>query len=327
MFFFYLQEIVFKLHSKCEEVRLCALTNIYDLVMQDFIKMKGRVLLNLLACLVDKNELIQLKSQAAILSYTNDKNQNLLYTCFIESVFLFNNYIQADNFGVFPLDEIDRNFILLHGDEKRTQRLELYKFFVQNIYDINEVHLLLLLKQINVLKEKLERKKMQKSAESVSLLKDLLYIFKLICEKRGESKTKMNKGESINDDENEADDVEIPQQSMKETQMKGRKSKNTLTVNDAVPVVEKMIIIYPAFVDLIISFDNSLKTHVNELTKSIAINFASLIEYSKENFWNQVQKEYAKAEKSDGQKNKKVNKGNKKLTTEESDNDDTDDST
>lgn len=287
--------------------------------------MKGRVLLNLLACLVDKNELIQLKSQAAILSYTNDKNQNLLYTCFIESVFLFNNYIQADNFGVFPLDEIDKNFILLHGDEKRQQRLELYQFFVQNIYDINEVHLLLLLKQINVLKEKLDKKKMHKSPESVSFFKDILCIFKLICEKRGESKTKMNKGESNNDENDEADDVEIPQTSMKETQIKGRKSKNNLTVSDAVPVVEKMIQVYPAFVDLIINFDSSLKTHLNELTKSIAINFASLIEYSKESFWNQVQKECAKVEKSDGQKKKKLNKGIcKKVITEEIDSDDTD---
>lgn len=285
--------------------------------------MKGRVLLNLLACLVDKNELIQLKSQAAILSYTNDKNQNLLYTCFIESVFLFNNYIQAENFGVFPLDEIDNKFILLHGDEKRTQRLELYQFFVQNIYDINEVHLLLLLKQINVLKEKLEKKKMQKNPESVSLFKDLLYIFKLICAKRGESKTKMNKGESIND-ENEADDVEISQYSMKDTQIKGRKSKNNLTINDAVPVIEKMIQIYPTFVDLVVNFDSSLKTHVNDLTKSIGINFASLIEYSKDQFWNQVQ-EYSQAEKSDGQKKKKTSKRTKKVLPAENDTDDTDD--
>lgn len=286
--------------------------------MQDFIKMKGRVLLNLLACLVDKNELIQLKSQAAILSYTNDKNQNLLYTCFLESVFLFNNFIQADNFGVFPLDEIDKNFLLLYGDDKQAQRQELYQFFVQNIHDMNEVHLLMLFKQINVLTEKLEKGKFRKSTDGVSLFKDLLYIFKLICEKRGESKTKMNKGESNNEnndnDDNEIDDVEISQNSttnVKDT--KGRKNKNSLTVNDAAPVVEKMILIYPAFVKNILEYDSSLKAFADDLTKSIAINFASFIEYSKDNFWIRVQKEG-----DDGQKKKKNNKNKKNKKKDES---------
>lgn len=286
--------------------------------MQDFIKMKGRVLLNLLACLVDKNELIQLKSQAAILSYTNDKNQNLLYTCFLESVFLFNNFIQADNFGVFPLDEIDKNFLLLYGDDKQAQRQELYQFFVQNIHDMNEVHLLMLFKQINVLKEKLEKGKFRKSTDGVSLFKDLLYIFKLICEKRGESKTKMNKGETHNEnndnDDNEIDDVEISQNSttnVKDT--KGRKNKNSLTVNDAAPVVEKMILIYPAFVKNILEYDSSLKAFADDLTKSIAINFASFIEYSKDNFWIRVQKEG-----DDGQKKKKNNKNKKNKKKDES---------
>lgn len=296
--------------------------------MQDFIKMKGRVLLNLLACLVDKNEIIQLKSQAAILSYTNDKNQNLLYTCFIESVYLFNNFIQAENFGVFPLDEIDQNYLLLNGDVNREQRNELYNFFVQNIHDLNEVHLLMLFKQINVIKEKFEKKKFRHSTSGVSTLKDLLYIFKLICEKRGESKIKMSRGEGSGvggNDEYEVDDVEIPQNSTKEAPAKGRKNKNILTINDAAPVVEKMIQIYPAFVDFIVDYDNSLKNDVDELTKSIAINFASFIEYSKENFWNRVQKENAKSEKCDSKKSKKrKKKGNKKSIADESDEDEND---
>lgn len=297
--------------------------------MQDFIKMKGRVLLNLLACLVDKNEMIQLKSQAAILRYTNDKNPNLLYTCFIESTFLFNNYIQADNFGVFPLEEIDKNFPLLYGDENRSKRFELYQFFVQNINDLNEVHLLLLLKQINVLKEKFEKKQFRKSADGVNLFKDLLFVFKLICEKRGESKMKLNKCDDADNEENQGDEVEVPQNSMKEAPTRGRKSKNNLTVNDAIPVVEKMIQIYPKFVDLIVAFDSSLKTDADELTKSISINFATFIEYSKEQFWSRVQKEN---EKSGGQKKKKRGsrkKGSKaasdNLSDDESEEEDLDD--
>lgn len=281
------KEIIYKLHSQNEEIRLCALANIYDLVMQDFIKMKGRVLLNFLACLVDKNELVQLKSQAAILSYTNDKNKNLLYTCFLESVFLFNDFIQTENFGVFPLDEIDRNYLLLHGKDHRVQRYELYSFFVQNIHELKEVHLMMLLKQIIVLKEKFEKNKFKKHANGIETLLDLLHIFKLICDKRGESKMNVNKSDATEYNENEEPEDSANTSTAASQPKAGRKNKTSLSANDAVPVIEKMILIYPTFVNLIIEYDKSLKESVDELTKSIAQNFATFIEHSKPaSFWS-----------------------------------------
>lgn len=286
------KEIIFKLHSQNEEIRMCALSNIYDLVMQDFIKMKGRVLLNFLACLVDKNELIQLKSQAAILSYTNDKNQNLLYTCFLESVFLFNDFIQTENFGVFPLDEIDRNHKLLHGPVHRDSRHELYYFFVQNIHDLNEVHLLMLLKQVNVIKEKLEKKKFKKNQNGVEAFKDLLLIFKMISDKRGESKIAVNKGEATEyaDNHDEGDEM-VQQSTVTPHKGGGRRNKNVMTINDAVPVIEKMISVYPAFAELLKDYDSSLEPSIEELTKSIVLNFPTFLEFSKpESFWHQAQK-------------------------------------
>jgi condensin-2 complex subunit D3 len=304
------KEIVFKLHSKSEEIRLCALKNIYELVMQDFIKMKGRVLLNMLACIVDKNETIQLKSQAAILSYVNDKNPNLLYTCFIESVFLFNNFFQSDNFGVFPLDEIDANYLLLNGDDKKEQRHELYQFFVQNINDLNEVHLLLLLKQIIIFKEKFEKNKFRHHINGVRTFNDFLYIFKLICDKRGESKTKINKGEVSED---YAEEQDVPQSSKENEKTSNRKNKNVLSINDAISVVEKMILIYPAFVTEVMKYDKSLQMSAEELTKSIATNFANFIEYSKDKFWEKVQKKCERAGKK--------RKSTRKIADSDTDND------
>lgn len=312
------KEIIYKLHSQNEEVRLCALANIYDLVMQDFIKMKGRVLLNFLACLVDKNEVIQLKSQAAILSYTNDKNQNLLYTCFLESVFLFNDYIQADNFGVFPHDEIDRNYRLLHGAENREARYELYSFFVQNIHDLNEVHLLMLLKQITVIKEKLEKKMFSKQPNGVELFKDLLHIFKLICDKRGESKMSVSKADNAEyADNDDADADEVAQTSTASQPKAGRKNnKNLVTVNDALPVLDKMILIYPTFAKLITEYDASLKEGVKLLTSSIASNFPTFIEYAKPgSFWGQIQSNT----KASSNKKQRPNKRAKTCVEESSD--------
>lgn len=308
------KEIIYKLHSQNEEIRLCALANIYDLVMQDFIKMKGRVLLNFLACLVDKNELIQIKSQAAILTYTNDKNQNLLYTCFLESVFLFNDFIQTENFGVFPLDEIDRNHRLLYGPENREIRHELYSFFVQNIHDLNEVHLLMLLKQIVIIKEKLEKKKYKKHENGVETFKDLLHIFKLICEKRGESKVNVTKADNAERDNEDLD--EMAQTSSAPQQKSRKKNKTLVTINDALPVIEKMILIFPSFASLMKDYDNQLEPGILELTKSIAQNFPTFIEYSKQSsFWSQTKP----STKTKSYKRQKTSKKSKDLAHDTSD--------
>lgn len=280
------KEIIFKLHSPNEETRLCALSNIYDLVMQDFIKMKGRVLSNFLACLVDKNELIQLKSQAAILSYTNDKNPNLLYTCFLESVFVFNDFIQPDNFGVFPLDEVDREYKLLYGAENRDRRFELYAFFVHHIHDMNEAHLMMLLKQIIVIKEKLEKNKYRVCQNGVDTLRDLMFIFKLICDKRGESKITVNKLDNPDDVDAELDEEpQTTSTAQKTPQRGGRRKQITISLNDAIPIVEKMIAIFPQFVKLIIEYEPTLKSLTDELSVAIAQNFASFIEFSTNPFW------------------------------------------
>lgn len=284
------KEIIFKLHSANEETRLCALSNIYDLVIQDFIKMKGRVLSNFLACLVDSNELIQLKSQAAILTYTNDKNPNLLYTCFLESVFVFNDFVQPDNFGVFPLDEIDREYKLLNGAENRERRFELYTFFIHHIHDMNEAHLLMLLKQIVIIKEKLEKDKFRKNQNGIETFKDLLIIFKMICDKRGESKIAVNKPDNPADCMDGELDEEMQGTTTQNAPQKsggGRKKQITISLNDAIPIVEKMISIYPTFAKLMFEYEPSLKSLIDELSISITQNFASFIEFSTNEFWVQ----------------------------------------
>lgn len=277
------KEIIFQLHSENEEIRVCALDQIFDLVSQDFIKMKGRVLFNFLACLVDKYMLIQLKSQAAILNYVNEKNPNLLYTCFVESVFLFNDFIHPENsFSVFPFEEIDRNHLLLHGNDNRKRRYELYIFLLQNM---NEIHSLMLLKQLIVLNEKLEKNIYKKSQQGIDTFKDLMHIFQLVCEKKEESKLDVNKTENL--EYANGDDHEDIYETLNPVEQKHSKNKkNTLTVNDVVPMIEKFIAVYPSFYNNMISYDILLENDLIMLTNCIALNFGSFIKYSKdESFW------------------------------------------
>ena len=290
------KEIVYKLQSPNDEIRLFALEVIFELVMQDYIKLKGRVLLNLLVCTVDKNEDVALKAISSILSYTNDKNPNLLYSCFLESVYIYNNFVQTEDFGVFPANELDANFKSLYGPNKLEQRQELYDFFVENINEMNEIHLMLLLKNINIMYEKLQKKQYKKNENGVNTFKDLLYIFRLICKKREESKNKIEKCEEVTvaeDYDNELG-IDLPHSTTKKSNAEprnNRKNKNLPTLKDAVGALEKMIVIYSQFVNLMTVYNSSLVPDLNELSLAIAKHFGSLIEYAKPvGFWNGLKK-------------------------------------
>lgn len=289
------KEIVYKLQSPNDEIRSFALEVIFELVMQDYIKLKGRVLLNLLVCTVDKNEDVALKAISSILSYTNDKNSNLLYSCFLESVYIFNNFVQIEDFGVFPANELDANFKALYGPDKLEQRQELYEFFVQNINEMNEIHLMLLLRNINIMFEKLQKKQFKKHENGVDTFQDLLFIFKLICNKREDSKTKLEKSDDValaNDNDDDELGFVLPQSSTKKPEPRNnRKNKNLPTVKDAVGVLEKMIVVYSQFVNLMTDYNSSLVPALNELSLAIAKHFTSLIEYAKPvGFWNGLRK-------------------------------------
>ena len=288
------KEIVYKLQSPNEEIRLFALEVIFELVMQDYIKLKGRVLLNLLVCTVDKNENVALKAMSSILSYMHDKNPNLLYSCFLESVYIYNNYVQTEDFGVFPAHELDANFKALYGPGKLEQRQELYEFFVQNIHEMNEIHLLLLLKNITILYEKLKNKQFEEHENGVNTFKDLLFIFKLICNKREHSKNKIEKSEDMTaaDDYDEELGLDLPHSSTKKPEPRNnRKNKNLPTLKDAISVLEKMIIIYSEFVKLMTNYNSSLVSDLNELSLAIVKHFGSLVEYAKPvGFWNGLKK-------------------------------------
>lgn len=88
-----MQEVTNKLKSDNPEFRSLALRSLRELVMQDYIKMRGRVLLNILTTIVDPCESISNEASMMILTFVDEKNKNLLITCFLESVFVYNGYL------------------------------------------------------------------------------------------------------------------------------------------------------------------------------------------------------------------------------------------
>jgi condensin-2 complex subunit D3 len=290
-----MKDIVYQLKSPNDEIRICALENLYDLILQDYIKLRGQVLLHILASLVDKNENVTLKATALILNYAYDKNQNLLHTCFIESVFVLNGYFQFEDFGVFPASELDNKSTILMGEHKRDYRYELYDFFCKNIHEMNEVHLLMLFKYVLTILEKFKKKKLVKNRYGVQAFQDLLHCFKLICEKREESRSKIEKTSDNADDDDMDDDLPVEQVIEAAVAKKSTKiNKNLPTMKDAIQLIEKVILVYPQFYDCMKSYDKSLEPGLNLLSLAIAKNFKNLVQYAKPaDFWDQFRKKTA----------------------------------
>ena len=88
-----MQEVTNKLKANDADIRALALRSVRELVMQDYIKMRGRALLNILTAIVDPYEHISNEASMIVLTYVDEKNKNLLITCFLESVFVYNGYL------------------------------------------------------------------------------------------------------------------------------------------------------------------------------------------------------------------------------------------
>lgn len=210
-----------------------------------------------------------------------DRNQNLLHTCFLESVFVHNGYLQYDGLEMFPVSEMSNVRSFLQGNSKAEKRNFLYRFFIDNIDVIN---MLILLKNINLVYDKLRKKLFVKCNEGVNTLKDLLYIFTMIVDSKDRDKNANSN--STNQEEDENGEPVLIQILAATSNRKGVK-----TMNDAIVVVEKMLAIYSKFDVLARAFDASLAPGLDKLAESLALKFDNLVEFAlPKEFWSKYRK-------------------------------------
>ncbi|XP_063700446.1 condensin-2 complex subunit D3-L [Culicoides brevitarsis] len=277
-----MQEVTNKLKSENHEIRAIALRSLRELVMQDYIKMRGRVLLNILTAIVDPYEEISNEACMVILTYVDEKNKHLLHTCFMESVFVYNGYLQYDGFDLFPVSEFDNEPSTLQGRQKIKERFSLYQFFIDNI---PVTYLLMLLKNLQLVYEQLKKRKFVKCPEGVDTLQDLLHIFRQICEHKAKLETKsVNKD---NPDDEEGANVNQGINAVAET----KPAKGVPTMNQALAVVEKTIQVIPKFDPLVREYDSSLGIFLDRFEETLATNFKQFVEFNA--FWKRFQKQSA----------------------------------
>ncbi|XP_040155589.1 condensin-2 complex subunit D3 [Anopheles arabiensis] len=285
--------VIGQLSSQYLTVRSVALNNLNELILQDYVKMRGSVLLNILKLIIDENDHIAAQAFYVIQLYVNSKNEKLLKVSFLECVYVFNNYLQYAESDMFPASEIDNEECDLAGkDEKSLQkRCAIYDFFVENIDDIS---LLKLLKNVNKIHQQLIKDKYVECSQGVDTLIDLIYVFKCMCDVRNRDKAKLAKSTTSKDDETNADANEGP--SSKRSRLKATQSQNE---TEMTTIVEKMIAVYYPFQQEVRKYIQKIEPsrmhlvdkRLEEMALSIAGNFRVLVEFAKPmNFWRSLLK-------------------------------------
>ncbi|XP_050076123.1 condensin-2 complex subunit D3 [Anopheles maculipalpis] len=285
--------VIGQLSSPYLAVRSVALNNLNELILQDYVKMRGTVLLNILKLIIDEDDHIAAQAFYVIQLYVNSKNEKLLKVSLLECVYVFNNYLKYAESDMFPASEIDNQECDLAGSDPKSlqKRCAIYDFFVDNIDDMS---LLKLLKNVNKIHQQLSKGRYVECSQGVGTLIDLIYVFKCMCGVRSRDKAKLSKGATSNEDDTNADGNEGP--SAKRSRLK---AAQTQSESEMTTIVEKMIAVYYSFQQEVRKYVEKLEPQqmelvdkrLEELALAIAGNFRSLVEFAKPmNFWRSLLK-------------------------------------
>lgn len=220
-------------------------------------------------------------------------------------IFLFFQQ-QYDGFELFPVSEFDNEPSSLHGIQKTQQRHSLYQFFINNI-DI--IPLLMLLKNINLIYDRLKSEKFVKCPEGAATIEDLLHIFYQICSVK--AKFDKKRDETMDASDNQVDPGGI-------NASDSRPVRGAPTMNQALGVVEKMVNIFPKFYALVKDYDILLLPSLDKLGQAIATNFKAFIEFTQPEFWDRF-KEVKTPKKRGRRKTSSASSRSESLLTEDED--------
>lgn len=87
-----LAEIISKLRSPYLEIRLITFKNLAQMVLQDLVKLRGNLLLSLMAVLLDGDRELSNRATEFFFTYLERKNSILFQTCLLECPFVYNGY-------------------------------------------------------------------------------------------------------------------------------------------------------------------------------------------------------------------------------------------
>lgn len=270
-------------------IREFAMKTLAALILEDYLKFRGTLLVYILAGLLDQQREIKELAVELIMKYTLEKSDIFLRTCLVECPFVFNACpcFGQGNSGV------TRSGSILKGVGKKGAREFIYQYLIRKI---EPVYLYMYFNNVGRLHEFIQKEPaaIAKSNDYQSAIADFLFICCEICAVNEKQKKNLEKifkeshdgeGITVNDDDDPG--INDPEKS-DENEKKGRGSKkNQPTLKQSLAAVERIV----PFISVI---DNSLRQInqamfepiLDKFCTDMCMHFESLFEYAQpREFW------------------------------------------
>lgn len=279
--------ILMKTQHRYSNIREFAMKTLAALILEDYLKFRGTLLVYILAGLLDQQREIKELAVELIMKYTLEKSDIFLRTCLVECPFVLNS---CPCFG-HGNSGLARTGSILRGADKKGAREYIYQYLIRKI---EPVYLYMYFGNVLRLHEFIQKEPaIATSVDYQSAIVDFLFICSEICVVNEKQKKNLEKivkeshdGEGIalnDDDEPIANDTNTD-----DTQKKGRGAKkNQPTLKQSLAAVEKIV-------PLVSSIDSSLRSYnralfgpvLDRFCTSMCIHFESLLEYAQpREFW------------------------------------------
>lgn len=285
--------ILAKTQHKYTTIREFALNTLATLILEDYLKFRGSLLIYILAAMLDQQREIKELATELIMKYTLEKNDIFLRTCLLECPFVFN---ACPCFGQ-STGSATQSGNILRGPSKKTAREYIYRYLIKKI---EPVHLYMYFGNVVRMVDYIDKNDcVATSDDAQAALADFLYVCTEICianekhQKNVSKITKENQGDGPTaDDADQADNDAAIEAGMAEGTGRGRRGKKNIpTIAQALVTVEKSIPHIVAAAKKLTNMNEKLfKPTIDKMCMEICIHFDVLFEYAQpREFWSKYQ--------------------------------------
>lgn len=290
--------ILAKTQHKYTNIREFALNTLATLILEDYLKFRGSLLIYILAAMLDQQREIKELATELIMKYTLEKNDIFLRTCLLECPFVFN---ACPCFGQ-STGSATQSGNILRGPSKKTAREYIYRYLIKKI---EPVYLYMYFGNVVRMVDYIDKNDcVATSDDAQAALADFLYVCTEICianekHKKNVSKiTKESHGDGATaDDADPADNDAAIDAGMAEASGRGRRGKKNIpTIAQALVTVEKSIPHIVAAAKKLTNINEELfKPIIDKMCMEICIHFDVLFEYAHpREFWSKYQENIVK---------------------------------
>lgn len=281
--------ILMKTQHHYSNIREFAMKTLATLILEDYLKFRGNLLVYILAGILDQEREIKELAIELILKYTLEKSDIFLRTCLLECPFVFNGCacFGQGNSGLYRTNNI------LKGPTKRGAREFIYQYLIKKI---DPIYLYMYFGNIGRLSEVIQKDPSKlKSLDMQYSIADFLFICSEICIANEKQKKNLEKivkeshdGEGINIENDEFDLNAAAPTENADNDKKGRGGKKNMpTLTQSLSTVEKIVPFIASIDEMLRTINSELFTPVlNRLCINMCLHFESLIEYAQpRKFW------------------------------------------